>query len=91
MGACVACCGCGRCMKWVRNLETKCTRCGIELGDKKDVCPQCGMIQAKPPGIRVDVVVPSQRAMASEADADSALPKKASKHQLSSPTGGRYG
>ena len=50
MGACVACCGCGRCMKWVRELETKCARCGREIGRGVESCPYCGMVQAMPPG-----------------------------------------
>ena len=50
MGACYACCGCGRCMKWVREIEGLCPKCKepVELG--QTVCPSCGSFLPLPPG-----------------------------------------
>lgn len=52
MGACYACCGCGRCTKWTRELETRCAKCGEPYAENATACPRCGSPLPLPPGIK---------------------------------------
>jgi DNA-directed RNA polymerase subunit RPC12/RpoP len=52
MGACYACCGCGRCTKWTRELENRCAKCGEPYAEDDVICSRCGSRLPLPPGTK---------------------------------------
>lgn len=51
MGACYSCNQCGKCTKYLDEMQGKCMMCHAEVPEGSLRCPQCGAPLPPPPGM----------------------------------------